>query len=208
MRILVIGAGGHGQVVADILLRMKDAGSELSVVGYLDDDSSLVGQQFLGVRVMGRVADRASVPHDAVVVAVGGNRTRQRLAADLAGQGERFAVACHPKAIIAPGVVIGPGSMVCAGVVINPGSVVGAHVILNTACTVDHHNRIGDHAHIAPGVHLGGDVRVGEGTLVGIGSSVLPQRSVGDWTVVGAGSVVNRDLPSNVTAFGIPARTR
>lgn len=206
MRILILGAGGHGQVVADILLRMAEGSGELTVAGYLDDNPRFVGQQFLGLSVLGCLADRTSVPHDALVVAVGDNHTRQRIAKELASQGERFAVACHPRAVIAPDVSIGPGSMVCGGVVINPGSVIGVHVILNTACTIDHHNRIGDCAHIAPGVHLGGDVQVGAGALVGIGATVMPQRSVGDWAVIGAGSLVTKDIRSHVTAAGIPAR--
>jgi len=208
MRILVIGAGGHGQVVADILLRMTDAGEKVIVVGYLDDDPALIGEQFLGLPVLGRLDQCVSESHDAVVVAVGRNQTRRQVVEELTRRGERFAAARHPRAVIAPDAVIGPGAMICAGVVVNPGAVIGAHTILNTGCTVDHHSRIGDYAHIGPGVHLGGDVRVGPGTLVGIGSSVLPQRQVGDWSVIGAGSLVTRDIPSNVTAVGRPARIR
>jgi len=103
-------------------------------------------------------------------------------------------------------VQIGPGTMICASAVVNPGSIIGANVILNTGCTVDHHNIIGNHAHIAPGVHLGGDVSVGIGALVGIGATVIPQRSIGDWSKIGAGSVVTKTIPARVVAVGMPAR--
>jgi len=208
MHILILGAGGHGQVVADILLRMVEAGADLTPAGYLDDNLGLAGQRFVGLSVLGCMADRIRWPHDAVLVAVGDNHTRQRVAHQLASQAECFAIACHPRAIIAPDVSIGPGTMICGGVVINPGSVIGAHAILNTGCTIDHHNRIGDYAHIAPGVHLGGDVQIGAGALVGIGATVMPQRSVGDWAVIGAGAVVTKDIPSSVIAVGMPARPR
>jgi sugar O-acyltransferase (sialic acid O-acetyltransferase NeuD family) len=208
MRVLVIGAGGHGQVVADILLRMADAGSDVSIVGYLDDNLSLAGQRMLDLPVLGPLANLNAIPHDAVVVAVGGNKTRQRLASELASQGERFLTARHPRSVIAPDVSIGLGSMICAGVIVNTGSAIGAHAILNTGSTIDHHNQVGDFAHVAPGVHLGGDVHIGVGTLIGIGSTVLPQHSVGNWAVVGAGSTVIRDIPSGVTAVGTPARVR
>lgn len=206
MRILVLGAGGHGQVVADILLRMREAGTGITVVGYLDDDPILSGQHLLGVPVVGRVADLNSVAHDGVVLAIGNNQARQRLAVAVAGEGRRFAVACHPRAVVAPGASLGPGTVVCAGAIVNPGTTVGAHAILNTGCTVDHHNTIGDFVHIAPGAHLGGGVTVGEGGLVGMGSSVLPGRAVGTWTVIGAGAVVTTDIGANATAVGIPAR--
>jgi len=81
-----------------------------------------------------------------------------------------------------------------------------ADILLNTGCTIDHHNRIGDHAHIAPGVHLGGQVEIGQGALVGIGATVLPQRRIGAWSVVGAGAVVADDVPDNATVIGVPAR--
>jgi sugar O-acyltransferase (sialic acid O-acetyltransferase NeuD family) len=206
MRVLILGAGGHAQVVADILLCMRDAGAGLVPLGYLDDDPALAGQRLLDLPVLGAMASLPIIAHEAVVVAVGDNATRQRLFASLEAQGEHFALACHPHAIVAAGVHLGPGAMICAGAVVNPGSAIGANVILNTGCTVDHHNRVGDHAHLAPGVHLGGEVTVGEGVFLGIGSTVIPGRTIGAWSMVGAGSVVTKDIPEGVMAVGVPAR--
>lgn len=206
MRVLILGGGGHAQVVADILLQMASSGAEWQLTGYLDDDPDLVGQQIQGLPVLGSLSRLAEIAHEGVIVAIGDNRTRYRVFAELEQKGECFVAACHPSAIVAPGVQIGSGTAICAGVVINPGSVIGSNVILNTGCTVDHHCRIEDHAHIAPGVHLGGAVSVGRGTLVGIGANVMPQCSIGSWTVVGGGALVRGDLPDGVVAAGLPAR--
>lgn len=206
MRIVILGAGGHAQVVADILWRMRDAGKDMTPVAYLDDNTDLHGQTYLNVPVLGKTELLAQIPHEGVVVGIGNNRIRQKLFTQLHEAGEHLVTASHPTAIIAPDVKIGPGTMVCANVVVNTGSVIGQNVILNTACTVDHHNRIGRHAHIAPGVHLGGDVAIGEGSLVGIGATVLPQRQVGAWSTIGAGAVVVNDVGDGVTAVGNPAR--
>ena len=206
MRVLILGAGGHAQVVADILLQMASSGADLQPAGYLDDDPDLVGQQIQGLPVLGSLSRLPEIAHDAVIVAIGDNRTRFRVFSEQEQKRECFVAACHPSAVVAPGVQIGSGTAICAGVVINPGSVIGSNVILNTGCTVDHHCRIQDHAHIAPGVHLGGAVRVGEGTLVGIGANVMPQCRIGSWTVVGGGALVRHDLPDGVVAAGLPAR--
>lgn len=204
--ILIIGAGGHAQVVADILLRSCEAGDLCKPLGFLDDDPELVGQEILGIPVVGAISELSSFDHDAALVAIGDNRRRAEIFDHLVEHGNLMAAAIHPAAVVAPDVTLGNGVMICAGVVVNTGAVVGDDVILNTGCTVDHHCRIGAHSHIAPGAHLGGDVSVGEGVLVGIGASVIPHRSVGDWAVVGAGAVVTRSFPAHATVVGVPAK--
>jgi sugar O-acyltransferase (sialic acid O-acetyltransferase NeuD family) len=204
--IFILGAGGHAWVVADILLQMQTASQDLEILGYLDDNLQLHGKRFLGLPVLGALDDLSRLSHDAVVVAIGDNTVRRRVFTTLYEQGESFVTARHPRATIAGDVALGTGTMICAGAIVNPGSTIGVNVILNTGCTVDHHNRIGDHAHIAPGGHLGGEVTVGAGTLVGIGATVMPRRTVGARSVIGAGSLVSKDVPDLALAVGMPAR--
>ena len=49
-------------------------------------------------------------------------------------------------------------------------------------------------------------VHIGKNCWLGAGVIVLPGVSIGDNTVVGAGSVVTKDLPANVVAVGNPCR--
>ena len=205
-RVLIIGAGGHAQVVADCLWRMADSRPTIQPIGYLDDNPMRQGEMVLGLPILGPLLRVANIEHEALIVAIGDNQVRRRLYEDFRARGFQFAIAQHPKAIIAADVQIGPGSMIMAGVIVNTGSRIGANVILNTGCTVDHHNQIGDHVHIAPGVHLGGNVVVGEGAFVGIGATVMPGRSIGVGSIVGAGALVHRDVPAGATVIGVPAR--
>jgi sugar O-acyltransferase (sialic acid O-acetyltransferase NeuD family) len=205
VKIVIIGAGGHGQVVADILRAAIRAGGDIEVAGYLDDDRSKHGALLAGARVLGPFDALAGTPHDAVIVAVGDNDTRARVCQRLAAAGERFASALHPSAVISEDATVADGAMVCAGVIVNTGTRVGRHAILNTGCTIDHHTEIGDLVHIAPGVHMGGEVRIGDRALVGIGAVVMPRISIGAGCVVGAGAVVTRDVRPGLTVVGVPA---
>jgi sugar O-acyltransferase (sialic acid O-acetyltransferase NeuD family) len=192
-------------VVADILQAQRAAGEDVDVIGFVDDDPELQGQDRLRRPILGNLAAITGIGHDAVVLAVGDNTRRACLDQDMRRAGRRFATAKHPSALIAGGTSVGDGSMICARVVVGCCSRVGRGVILNTACTVDHHARLDDFVHVGPGVHLGGDVSIGSRSMLGIGAIVLPGVSIGCGAVVGAGAVVTRDVAAGATVVGVPA---
>ncbi|MFH7321206.1 acetyltransferase [Desulfurivibrio sp. D14AmB] len=197
--ITVIGAGGHAKVVVATALA---AGMVVDAI--YDDNPALVGGSLLGVPIRGRIADLQPLAGRALILAIGDNATRCRLAARLAGA--EWATVVHPRATVHGSVRLGPGCMVFAGAVIQPDSRVGAHVIVNTGAVVDHDCRIGDFAHLAPRSALAGNVRIGTGCLVGIGGVVAPGVGLGDWSVLGAGGVAIAEVGSHLVASGVPAR--
>ncbi len=205
-RILIAGAGGHAQVIADLIMSRARLGEDLQVIGYIDDDTRLLGRERLGVKVLGYIGQACEFVHDVMVVGIGDNATRTRVYCQLKGCGETFGTVIHPRAVVADDVKLGEGSVVFANAAINTGSIIGPNVIVNTGATIDHHTRIDAHVHIAPGAHLGGAVIVEEGALLGIGSSVIPNRTIGAWSTVGAGAVVLDDVPPHTTVVGVPAK--
>jgi len=204
-RIVLLGVGGHAKVVWDALSRMREENA-IQVVAVLDDDARLWGKHFMNLTVQGAIHEIALVQAEAAVIAIGDNSARRRVYETVKALGIPLLNVIHPSAVIAADVQLGDGIVVFANVVVNIGARVGDNVILNTACTVDHDCVIGAHAHIAPGVHLAGGVSIGEGTLMGIASSAIPLVEIGKWVTVGAGSVVVRNIPDNVTIASIPAR--
>lgn len=205
-QILIVGAGGHGHVVADTLLQMIDAGADLALLGFLDDDITVHGETIFDLPIFGSPEELRRIPHDLLIVAIGDNKTRRELFLQFSRSGERFASAIHPQAIIANDVTFGPGCVIMAGSIINTGARIGDNVILNTGCTVDHHCSLAAHVHVAPGCHLGGDVIVGEGGFMGIGATVMPGRTIGAWATVGAATLAHLDVPDEKTIVGVPGR--
>jgi sugar O-acyltransferase (sialic acid O-acetyltransferase NeuD family) len=174
------------------------------VLGAFSDRASDHGQTVLGVPVLGPIASIEEHLTACAVIAIGDNRTRQRLA-----EMPLNWISCiHPNATVHESAEIGPGSVVFAGTVVQPEARIGSHGILNTACTIDHECRLEDYAQIGPGAHIGGNCQVGEGAFVGLGASVIHGIRIGAWAVVGAGAAVIRDVPAHTTVVGVPAQAR
>lgn len=182
--IFVYGAGGHGKVVVDTIAHGQ---VPYGVRHFIDDDVRLQGGELLGYPVQGPDA----ISDDRGFIAIGDNAARIRIAARYRG---RLISLVHRSAILGRGVLLGEGSVMMAGAIVNVGSTVGANVIINTAATVDHDCIIADGVHIAPGCHLCGNVEVGEGTLLGVGTLVVPGIHIGRNAFIHAGQTVTRDV--------------
>lgn len=50
------------------------------------------------------------------------------------------------------------------------------------------------------------DIHIEQGVFIGVGSVILGPCRIGKHSVIGAGSVVNSDIPENVIAFGNPCK--
>ncbi len=86
------------------------------------------------------------------------------------------------------------------------GAAIASHALINAASVISHDTKLDAYVTINPGVNLAGNVTVGEGCYLGIGCSVIQGISIGEWSTVGAGAAVIRDLPDRVTAVGVPAQ--
>ena len=197
--VYLIGGGGHSRVVRSVLCAL-----EIPVAGILDDDTSRYTGSIDGIPLLGPFDRLVDLPPRPVVIAIGDNRTRSRLADRVPWETPSL---IHPRACVDPTAVIGPGTIVMAGAIVQPGSNIGEQTIINTGASVDHDCRVGDFAHLCPGSRLAGEVSVGRGVLFGTGAVTIPGCQIGDWTVVGAGAVVICDLPAQVVAVGNPAKT-
>ncbi len=200
--LLIVGAGGHAKVVVDALTCDGAAPRPLALA---DDDVRRRGESMLGVTVRGPL-DEARDGCSSFHIAIGHNRTRERLAQACVAAGLAPATVRHPRTVVAASATIGAGSLLAAGAIVGPSAQLGAHCIVNHGAVVDHDCVVGACTHIAPNASLGGGVRVGQRVLIGAGATLLPGVSVGDDCVVGAGAVVIGNLPAGSTFAGVPAQ--
>ena len=205
MDVIIVGAGGHGKVVLDILR----AAGKMKPIGFVDADVTLAGTIVGGLSVIGPPNTLPKLRLQKVrgaIIAIGDNRTRLQYAGLLREQGFELINAIHPTASISPTARLGTNVVVAAQSAICTEAEIADSVIINTAATVDHECIVGEGAHICPGVRLAGRVRIGAGAFVGIGSTIIQCMAVGEYATIGAGAAVISDIPDHETAVGVPAR--
>ena len=200
-KLIIIGASGHGKVVADIAIKMNKWQS----IAFLDDDESI--KTSMGLEVIGMTADAFTYKDEAdFFVAIGNNATREKVQEKLVDEGLNVVSLIHPNSVIGTDVEIGIGSVVMAGVVINSSSRIGDGCIINTSASLDHDNVIEDYVHISPGVRTAGSVGIGKGAWLGIGSVVSNNVNICSGCKVGAGAVVVKHITEPGTYVGVPVR--
>jgi sugar O-acyltransferase (sialic acid O-acetyltransferase NeuD family) len=205
MKIVIIGAGGQGRVVLDILRNNH----QFKITGFLDADPQKHNQLMDGVPILGDISLISRFEElgiQGAVVAIGDNRTRNGYAEAVEKAGVGLVSAIHPSANIAGNAKIGKNVVIASGANICAHCVIEDSVIINTGSIVDHESVIQNGAHICPGVRLAGHVKVENLAFIGIGSTVIQNLTIGESAVIGAGSVVIHDIPSYSTAVGVPAR--
>lgn len=203
-QLVVLGAGGHGRVCADIALAM---GRRL--IGFCDNRHP-IGCSINGIEVvasdLSMLEGRAPPGWVAVFIAVGDNRERGRLFDQAVDLGYELDTLIHPSAIVSPTASLGVGSVLMPGTIINANAEIGKNCIVNTAASLDHDARLGVGVQICPGVRVAGRVTIGGGVFIGTGAVVIPGVTIGAQAIIGAGSVVLHDVADDARIAGIPAR--
>jgi sugar O-acyltransferase (sialic acid O-acetyltransferase NeuD family) len=204
--LVIVGAGGHGREVLDIVEAVNAVRPAWRFLGFLDDgtpDADRLARR--GAVHLGDTAMLRDLDAD-YVVGIGDGDTRRRVA-EAAGD-RAAAVLVHPLASCGADVELAPGVMVAAGARITTNVRIGRHTHVNCNALVSHDCRLGEFVTLSPGVLVNGTVTLDDGVLLGTGAIVTPGRTVGRGTWVGAGAVVVDDLPAGVVATGVPARVR
>lgn len=193
-RLIVIGASGHGKVVADIAVLNGYEG-----IFFLDDDEAI--KECAGYPVIGKSTE---APDGEVFVAVGNPQTRKRLMELYRDRTQPVLI--HPNAVVSGDVQIGSGTVVMAGAVVNPGARIGRGVIVNTSSSIDHDCSVGDYSHVSVGAHLCGTVRVDDSVWIGAGATVINNVNICGGCTIGAGAVVIKDITEVGTYIGVPVK--
>lgn len=206
-KFVIIGAGGFAREVLEIFEACREIGQNYEVLGYIvERDYGQPGTLINDKPILGDFDwFSANACEVKAVCGVGDPVLRKRLITRARECGVKFGNIIHPSAILTRHVTMGKGIVIAGGSILTVQIELGDHVHVNLDCTIGHDCVIEDFATLAPGVHVSGLVRLGEGCYIGTGANLIDGINIGAWSVVGAGSVVIKDVPSYSTVVGVPA---
>ncbi len=202
--LIIIGASGFGREVAWLVERINAVSSTWNLFGFIDDNPEMSGKEVGGYPVLGS-CDASDDYKDAYYVcAIGSSKVRKKVIQKL-GQ-VKYATLIDPSVLISERVSLGEGTIVCAHTIITVDISIGKHVIINLDCTVGHDAVLHDYVTLYPSVNVSGITDIGECSEMGTGSQIIQMKKIGANSIVGAGSVVVKDIPEMCTAVGTPAK--
>lgn len=197
--VVIIGASGHGKVIADIIQKSGDI-----IKGFLDDNEQL-SSTFIGFPILGQVSDYPKHKKCKFVIAIGDAHIREKIVNQLSDVS--WYTAIHPTAVISEmGTSIEKGTVIMANATIGPYTQIGKHCIINTGAIVEHDNHINDYTHISVGAKVAGTVTIGKSSWIGIGTSINNNITICSNCMIGAGAIVVDNIDQPGTYVGVPAR--
>ena len=206
--IIIFGSGVHAKVIFSEVIKLK----KIKFLGFVDDFKkkgeiiiSLNKKKYYNLGGIKEVIDKKN--NFKGIVGVGLNFVREKIVNDInkINNNFKFQTIISKDATINPNVFIDEGTLVVSGTTINTGTKIGKHCIINTSCSIDHDNKFSNFSSAGPGVVTGGNVEVGYQSHLGLGSLVRQKVKILDNTIVGFGSLVNKDCKKNSIYFGSPA---
>jgi len=206
--LIIIGAGGFGREVAWAVERQNKVKPTWNLLGFFDDNERIQRSEINGYKVLGKSTDVNKHPDAYFVCAVGASITREKIIKRVKeiNPNIKFGTVIDPSVEMSDLVTIGDGSIICAHTIITVNISIGNHVIINLDCTIGHDAILQDFVTLYPSVNVSGNANIGHAVELGTGMQLIQGITVGNYSIVGAGAVVIKDIPEKCTAVGSPAK--
>lgn len=205
--IVIIGAGGFGREVAWLIEDINRKKRKWNIMGFIDEDESIHGERLNGYEVLGGLDKLEEFEDVYLAIAIGNSKVREKIVRKIAKFNFKQATLIHPNVLMDKRTnTIGKGCIICASNIITVNVTIGNYVIINLDSTVGHDTVLKDFVTIYPSVNVSGCCIIGKCVELGTGTQIIQGKTIGDYSIIGAGSVVIKDIKEKRTAVGVPAK--
>lgn len=205
--LIIIGASGFGREVAWLVERINKVNPTWNLMGFIDDAPEMQGKSVNGYTVLGTTEDVSKFDAH-YVCAIGSAKVRELIINRISETKKdvQFATLIDPCVEMSELVKVGEGTIICAHCILTVNIEIGNHVIINLDCTVGHDAILQDFVTLYPSVNVSGITNIGHCSELGTGVQIIQAKTVGNYSIVGAGAVIVKDIPDKCTAVGSPAK--
>lgn len=140
-----------------------------------------------------------------VMIAVADSKDRFDIVQRLP-KGIQFFTFVHPTALIMDNVEIGEGSFIGAYSILTTNIKIGKHAILNRGNHIGHDCRIGDYFSAMPGAIVSGNVTIYSLVYMGSNSSIREKLSIHSLSKIGMNSAVVKHIEDGGVYVGVPSK--
>lgn len=200
-KLVIAGYGGFAKEVEWLVERINSINPTWDFLGFVDktsDADNVVGDDEF---ICGCNSELN------VAIAIGTSGIRRKLFELYKNNPNiKFPNLIDPSVIQSGRVSFGEGNIICAGTIFTVDIIIGDCNIINLDCTIGHDAVIRSFVTINPSVNISGNTLIESGVNVGTGTQIIQGHKVEQDSIIGAGAVVNKDIPSYCTAVGVPAR--
>lgn len=210
-KVLIIGGEGNGGVVASLVEdnrnRFNDV--EFEIAGFINDYEK--GKKINDYPVLGGTDDidkflKQDFYFIFAIHMIGRNILTEKVFDKMNIPLERFATIIHKSAFVAGNAILEPGVVVMSNAYIGPKAHIGACSLVLANVLIGHDTKSGPLCHFSVGAIVSSYVRIGKVSDVTLGARVLEKRTLGNYSVAGAHSLITKDIPDFEIHVGSPAK--
>ena len=203
---IIVGAKGFAKQLVEIFFQSN----KIEDLFFFDDFSKDIDSVLFGIKILKNIEDVMSVfqsVSNEFCLGLGNPQIREKMVEKFEYTGGKLCSVISPHSHISSFVHdIGQGCNILTGAVIENDVHIEKGVLINVNAVVNHDTYISEYCEISPGAKLLGNVRVEKKCIIGANAVILSGINIGTNVIIGAGAVVTKDVSSNKTMVGVPAR--
>lgn len=204
---IVVGAKGFAKEVLEVLHQLNQLDHLVFYDDVNEDTPYLLYEQFPVLKTKEAAAHYFKTVDNRFTIGVGNPVLRKKLVVKFEAIGGVFTSTISPNAHIGHfGNCIDDGCNIMTNALISNNVKIGKGALIYFNTIITHDTIIKDFVEISPGATLLGNCNIGNYSQIGSNATILPKVSIGENVIVGAGSVVTKDVPDNCLVVGIPAK--
>ncbi len=201
-RVICIGGGDLCREFISLYSQINFSGEYF----YLDREQKEFPKKGIQPTYLGKIENFEPLENDILFLTISSPKQKEDLINKNPNLKAFMRTFIHPTSIVSESSCIGKGCIIYPFTYLSANSKIMDFVTINSYTGIGHDTAIGEFSTLSAQIDIAGHSSIGKGCFMGSGSRIIPNKRVGNYSTIGASSLVTRNLPDNIRVFGVPAK--